>query len=184
MHEMCYMRIKTVLIATVVTFALILMGSLNGNALGSTQQDNNRYSLVAIWGSEGTGDGEFDRTHGIAIDSADNVYLSDMGNFRVQKFDSNGNFITKWGSLGAGDGQFNSTPDLAVDSSDNVYVVERLNSRVQKFDSDGNFITKWGSEGYGDGQFWLPHDIAIDSSDNVYVVDSGNVHEKKDVCAL
>jgi hypothetical protein len=56
---------------------------------------------------------------------------------------------------------------------------------IKKFDSNGKFITtSWGSEGYGDSQFWLPHDIAIDSSDNVYVVDSGNVHEKKNVCAL
>ena len=56
---------------------------------------------------------------------------------------------------------------------------------IKKFDNNGNFITKWGIEGYGDdGQFWLPHDIAIDSSDNVYVVDSGNVHEKKEICAL
>jgi hypothetical protein len=55
---------------------------------------------------------------------------------------------------------------------------------IKKFDSDGNFITKWGSEGDGDDQFWLPHDIAIDSSDNVYVTDSGNVHEKKEICAI
>jgi DNA-binding beta-propeller fold protein YncE len=133
MHEMCYMRIKTVSIVTLVTFALILMGSVNGNALGSTQQDNNRYSLVAIWGSEGTGDGEFDRTHGIAIDSADNVYLSDMGNFRVQKFDSNGNFITKWGSEGTGEGQFNIPEGIDIDSSGNVYVADTHNSRIQKF---------------------------------------------------
>jgi DNA-binding beta-propeller fold protein YncE len=127
------MRIKTVSIVTLVTFALILMGSVNGNALGSTQQDNNRYSLVAIWGSEGTGDGEFDRTHGIAIDSADNVYLSDMGNFRVQKFDSNGNFITKWGSEGTGEGQFNIPEGIDIDSSGNVYVADTHNSRIQKF---------------------------------------------------
>jgi DNA-binding beta-propeller fold protein YncE len=66
----------------------------------------------------------------------------------------------------------------------NVYVVDSQNERIQKFDSNGNFITKWGSEGTDDGQFWLPHDIAIDSSDNVYVVDSGNVHEKKEICAI
>jgi hypothetical protein len=55
---------------------------------------------------------------------------------------------------------------------------------IKKFDSNGNFITGWGTEGTGDGQFLHAHGIAIDSSDNVYVVDSGNVHEKKDVCAL
>jgi tripartite motif-containing protein 71 len=65
-----------------------------------------------------------------------------------------------------------------------VYVSDDDKNSIQKFDSDGNFITKWGSEGYGDAQFWLPHDIAIDSSDNVYVVDSGNVHEKKEICAI
>jgi hypothetical protein len=133
MHEMRYMKIKTVLIATVVTFALILMGSVNGNALGSTQQDNNRYSLVAIWGTEGTGDGEFAEPHGVAVDSADNVYLSDMGNFRVQKFDSNGNFITKWGSEGTGEGQFNIPEGIDIDSSGNVYVADTHNSRIQKF---------------------------------------------------
>jgi tripartite motif-containing protein 71 len=47
-----------------------------------------------------------------------------------------------------------------------------------------NFITKWDIEGTGDGQFWLPQDIAIDSSDNVYGVNSGNVHEKKEICAI
>jgi len=33
-------------------------------------------------------------------------------------------------------------------------------------------------------QFKEPHDVAVDSSVNVYVVDSGNVHEKKDICAM
>ena len=85
MHKMHYMKIKTVLIATVVTSAVILMGSINGNAFGSTQQDNNLYSLIAIWGSEGTGDGEFAEPHGVAVDSSDNVYIVDTKNFRIQK---------------------------------------------------------------------------------------------------
>ena len=56
---------------------------------------------------------------------------------------------------------------------------------IKKFDSNGKFITtSLGSEVDGNGQFWLPHDIGIDSSDNVYIVDSGNVHEKKDICAI
>ena len=40
------------------------------------------------------------------MDSTGNVYVADTWNYRVQKFTSNGAFITKWGSEGSGDGQF------------------------------------------------------------------------------
>ena len=43
---------------------------------------------------------------GVAVDSSGNVYVADTGNDRIQKFTSNGTFITKWGSNGNGDGQF------------------------------------------------------------------------------
>ena len=44
------------------------------------------------------------------------MYVADYGNNRIQKFDSNGNFITKWGSKGTGDGQFDYPTGIAVDS--------------------------------------------------------------------
>jgi tripartite motif-containing protein 71 len=99
-----------------------------------------------------------------------------MGNYRVQKFDSNGKFISKiQGSYGTDNGQFlKTTPGVAVDSSDNVYVVDKLYPRVQKFDNNGKFITSWGSEGSGDGQFKKPEDIALDSLGNIYISDTRN----------
>ena len=42
----------------------------------------------------------------LAIDSSGDVYVADSGNNRIQKFDSDGNYITSWGSLGSGNGQF------------------------------------------------------------------------------
>ena len=68
-------------------------------------------------------------------------------NNRIQKFDSNGKFITKWGSYGTADGQFSIHIGVAVDSSGNVYVTDSANNRIQKFNSNGTFITKWGSNG-------------------------------------
>jgi DNA-binding beta-propeller fold protein YncE len=79
------------------------------------------------WGSFGSGDGQFDRPSGVAVDSLDNVYVADTHHNRVQKFTSDGTFITKWGSYGSGDGQFMNPFDVAVDSSDNVYVCCRSN---------------------------------------------------------
>ena len=61
---------------------------------------------------------------GVAVDSSGNVYVADNGNNRIQKFNSNGKFITKWGSYGTADGQFSSPIGVAVDSSGNVYVAD------------------------------------------------------------
>jgi sugar lactone lactonase YvrE len=118
------------------------------------------------------------RATGIGTDSSDNVYVTDGGSpeTAVQKFTTNGTFITSWGSTGLGaDGQFISPGGVGVDSSDNVYVSDfGENNRIQKFDSNGNFLTKWGSTGSGDGQFEEPTSIALDTSGNVYVVERGN----------
>jgi DNA-binding beta-propeller fold protein YncE len=59
--------------------------------------------------------------------------VADTWNHRIQKFDSNGNFIAKWGSLGSGDGEFDSPCGVAVDTQGFVYVADEDNHRIQKF---------------------------------------------------
>jgi len=147
------------------------------NAVGVLDANGN---LIDSWGGQGSDDGQFNSfTFGIALDSAGNVYVSDTGNNRIQKFDASGNFITKWGSQGSGDGQFNTPAKVAVDSAGNVYVTDPGNSRVQKFDANGNFIEKWGSQGTGDGQFNQPFGVAVNSSGQVYVADADNHRVQK-----
>lgn len=107
------------------------------------------------------------------------LYVTEAGNNRVQKFDSNGNFLMKFGSGGTGDGQFQAPKGIAVDSGGNIYVTDFSNHRVQKFDSEGNFLLKFGTSGSGDGQFNQPVSIAIDSVGNLYVADTGNNRVQK-----
>ncbi|KAA2283724.1 hypothetical protein [Candidatus Nitrosocosmicus sp. SS] len=39
----------------------------------------------------------FEFPKGIAVDDLGHLYVADDGNCRVQKFDTNGNFISEWG---------------------------------------------------------------------------------------
>jgi len=110
-------------------------------------------------------DGEFGEPWGVAVDSAGNVYVVDPSSDRLQKFDSNGNFLTKWSTSGSG---------VAVDSAGNVYVADNGNDRIRKFNSNGTFLTQWGSLGSSNGQFDRPNDVAVDSAGNVYVPDLFN----------
>jgi DNA-binding beta-propeller fold protein YncE len=71
-------------------------------------------------GGYGSGDGQFIRPYGVAVDSYGNVYVTDEGNNRVQKFDMHGQYITQWGGYGNGSGEFIHPYGIAVDSSDNV----------------------------------------------------------------
>jgi len=100
--------------------------------LPETEQKQ-QYSFVRAWGSEGSENGQLDGPEGVAIDSSNNVYVTDVS--RIQKFSSNGTFITYWGSYGSGTGQFDGPRGVAIDSSDNVYVVDTRNNRTQVFAS-------------------------------------------------
>ncbi len=132
-------------------------------------------------GTWGPADGQFDWVEGasLAVDSNDNLYVTDVLNYRVQKFDSAGNFVRKWGSFGSADGQFNDPYGIAVDSQDNIYVAEFPGNRVQKFDSDGTFLTKWGTFGSGDGQFDGPSGLAINT--NPAYTPASNIVQSKTV---
>jgi sugar lactone lactonase YvrE len=52
------------------------------------------------------------------------VYVVDKKEIPVQKFDSNGKFITKWASEGEVDGRFDFVNDVSLDSSGSIYVAD------------------------------------------------------------
>ena len=57
---------------------------------------NARGEWIASWGSLGTGPGQFDTPHGIAVSPKDEVYVADRGNRRIQVFDTAGKFLRQF----------------------------------------------------------------------------------------
>jgi streptogramin lyase len=54
---------------------------------------------VKVWGSAGSGPGQFQIPHGIATDGKV-LYVADRGNARVQRFDLDGRYLGEWTHLG------------------------------------------------------------------------------------
>ena len=136
-------------------------------------------SFSTQWGSYGLQNtGQFAFPQDVSVDSFGNVFVTDLGNRRIEKFDNNGNFLFTFGTKGNGDGQFNAPIGIAINRN-SIYVVDNAQNEIQKFDSTGKFVTKWGGQGTNHGQFLLPQGVAVDPSGDVYVADTGNSRIEK-----
>jgi peptidylamidoglycolate lyase len=126
------------------------------------------------WGIKGSGAGEFDLPHGLALDGAGRLYVADRTNSRIQVFDREGSFITEWPRDKVG-----RPYGVAVDTAGSVFVVDGGDqptsppdrSRVIKLSTNGVIETVLGRFGNHDGQFQMGHDVAIGEDGAVYVVD-------------
>jgi|GEM_PF-4760166 len=106
--------------------------------------------------------------------TAKNIFVSERGNNRIQKFDRDGNFILYFGGEGKSHGRMSAPRGIAVDRSSYIWVCDSKNDRVQKFDVNGNYMLELGGFGYGSGKLNEPTDISIDSKNNVYILDANN----------
>ena len=96
-------------------------------------------------GTVGSGPGQFGGLgpQGISVDSAGAVYVVDLSNRRVQKYDPEGHLLLSFGGPGSADGQFGDWPTfdgsfIAVGPGDKVYVGDE--GRIQRFDTAGNYV--------------------------------------------
>src|SRR6266700_3150893 len=128
--------------------------------------------------------------HGVALDSATNLYVADTQNHVIRRITPARVVTTIAGSagkhgnvdgVGTGAAQFNSPIGLSVDSAGNLYVGDTVNQTIRQITPAGVVTTLAGSPGLQgtiDGvgsaaRFNQPVSVAVDSANNVYVSDSG-----------
>ena len=73
-------------------------------------------------GSHGIKQGQFNNPTDVAVDSIGNIFVTDSGNERIQKFDKNGNFVMTFGTFGHNDRQFDNLLGIEIDENDNIFV--------------------------------------------------------------
>lgn len=141
---------------------------------------------------KGWGDGLFAKAHGLAVDSEDNIWVTDTGDLEGDEFDTKhpglGHVVMKFshegkllmtigtpGVPGEDATHFNGPADIAIDRNGDFYVADGYgNKRVVKMSKEGKFLFAWGEKGDKPGQFNEPHSIALDSEGRVYVADREN----------
>jgi streptogramin lyase len=80
--------------------------------------------FIKAWGKRGSGPGEFDTPHSMAMDSRGRLFVADRGNNRIQIFDQEGRFIDQWKQFGRPSGVF-------IDKNDMIYVVDSQSNAAQ-----------------------------------------------------
>jgi RHS repeat-associated protein len=135
--------------------------------------------------------------HGIAVDSAGNIYITDNANHRIRKVDTNGIITTV-----AGNGTFGFSGDggpatdaslgefygVAVDNTGNIYIADTRYARIRKVDANGIITTVAGNGTFGfsgdggpatDASLNGPLGLAVDDSGNIYIGDTANGRIRK-----
>ncbi|HMQ53994.1 MAG TPA: TIGR03663 family protein [Anaerolineae bacterium] len=115
--------------------------------------------------------GKFWGPRDVAVDAAGNVYVSDTGNKRVQKFAPDGTFLQTWGGGGIIPGAFEEPVGLALDNEGNIYVADTWNRRIQKFDSNFNPVLQWDVAGWESESIVNKPYLAVDPAGRVFISD-------------
>ncbi len=132
------------------------------------------WGYAAMTGGQLTEPGAFFGPRAIAIDADGNLYVTDTGNKRVQKFSPDGQFLAQYGGAGAGPGQFDEPVGIAIGPDGTIYVADTWNRRVQAFSPDFAFLREWPVAGWESESVVNKPYIAVDPQGNVYVTDPEN----------
>lgn len=139
----------------------LLLWNLDGTAIGQ------------IGGSLPPVDGHVD-PHGVAVDAAGNVYVSDYWHQYIQKFAADGTFLARWGiGRGSEPGTLNFPGGIDVDDRGRyLYIANREERAVDRWRlSDGAFDRRFEMPVSAAGPGW-PRDVAVnETSGLLYAAD-------------
>ncbi len=134
--------------------------------------------LIASWGHFGTGPGEFDQPHALAMDSRGRLFVGDRGNNRIQIFDQSGKLLDTWY-------QFSRPSGIYIDKNDNIYVADSESGSVNPAHGEWKRGIRIGSAKDGSITAFIPdpdeaargtsaaEGVAVDSQGVIYGAEVG-----------
>ncbi len=127
---------------------------------------------ASLYGSCGSGEGQFRHPLGIAADEAGNVFVADTGNDRIVRLLYSNDalrWIKTFGSRGQGELQFMGPSAIALGASGTLYVCDTGNDRVVLQSSSGEHITTITGDAGRGVRLDAPSGIAVVEADDPWV---------------
>jgi sugar lactone lactonase YvrE len=122
--------------------------------------------FIKSWGGKGSGPGQFQVAHGIALDSKGLLWVADRENQRMQVFEQDGKFVREI--------KYKGLPCSLDIGRQYMYMVNGFAGQVLRLDLNGKVLAAMGKPGKGPGEFGEAHMIAVNQKDEIYVADSVN----------
>jgi hypothetical protein len=132
--------------------------------------------LPSILGGFGWSATSFDNPTAVATDGL-NLYVSDYGNHRIQRFDRYSNLIS---SLSTRDTSYAPATigyptGVALGNMGDLFVLDSENLKVVKFSADGRFDRAFGDLNVAGGKLESPVKVCVHGDQSVYVLDKNRV---------
>lgn len=122
---------------------------------------------VQTIGAQGSGPGQFQQPHAVAVGANGRIFVADTGNKRVQILGADGEFIT---AIEGGEQKFADPFDVVVTSSGELIVLDSEDGWLFRFDQDGKPLGRMAGPS---AQLFHPRGFSIDAQNNFYVADTG-----------
>jgi DNA-binding beta-propeller fold protein YncE len=121
-------------------------------------------------GDKGTGNGEWNLPHKLAVDADENLYIIDREGHRIEVFDRNLNYLRQFANEGW------NPWDIGISRKGTdgfAFIADHALERVHKIRlTDGKILATWGRQGLGPGEFDWVHGVVVDSKGAVYAADT------------
>jgi hypothetical protein len=119
------------------------------DSLEKTRQNGTRnYRItfkqeLAIGAEEGDSTKILSKPINVVVGSKGDIYVLDMQEKRIKKFDHNGDYLLMIGRPGQGPGEFMMPYVITIDHTDNLYVADYETRRISTFRPDGSFVASF-----------------------------------------
>ncbi len=140
--------------------------------------------FITSWGSRGSGPGQLDQPHALAMDSRGRLFVADRGNNRIYIYDQDGKLLDTWY-------QFSRVSGLFIDANDVLFAADSESGSVSRARTDWKRGIRIGSARDGSVTAFIPdpavnppstsaaEGVAVDAKGNIYGAEVGDRALKK-----